>query len=48
MVTELQAKGVPIHGVGLQGHWAINEPSKEQLEKTLEDFSKLGPAHTSN
>lgn len=42
MVKDLQAKGVPIHGVGLQGHWAINEPSKEQLEKTLEDFSKLG------
>jgi endo-1,4-beta-xylanase len=28
--------------VGLQGHWAINEPSKEQLEKTLKDFSELG------
>lgn len=42
MVKDLRAKGIPIHGVGLQGHWAINEPSKEQLEKTLEDFSKLG------
>jgi endo-1,4-beta-xylanase len=42
MVKDLKAKGIPIHGVGLQGHWAINEPSKEQLEKTLEDFSKLG------
>lgn len=42
IVKELQAKGVPIHGVGLQGHWAINEPGREQLEKTLEDFSKLG------
>jgi endo-1,4-beta-xylanase len=41
MVKELQAKGVPIHGVGLQGHWAINEPTKEHLEKTLDDFSKL-------
>ena len=42
MVKDLQAKGVPINGVGLQGHWAINEPSKDQLEKTLKDFSGLG------
>ena len=42
MVKALKAKGVPIHGVGLQGHWAINEPSKEQLDKTLKDFSELG------
>jgi endo-1,4-beta-xylanase len=42
MIKELKAKGIPIHGVGLQGHWAVNEPSREQLDKTLEDFSKLG------
>jgi len=42
MIKELKAKGVPISGVGLQGHWAINEPSKEQLESTLKDFSSLG------
>jgi len=42
MVNDLRAKGVPIHGIGLQGHWAVNEPSREQLDKTLEDFSKLG------
>ena len=42
LVKDLKAKGVPIHGVGLQGHWAVNEPSREQLDKTLEDFSKLG------
>jgi endo-1,4-beta-xylanase len=44
MVKSLRERGVPIHGVGLQGHWAINEPSKEQLEKTLFDFSRLGLA----
>jgi len=42
MVKGLQAKGIPITGIGLQAHWAVNEPSKDQLEKTLEDFSKLG------
>jgi endo-1,4-beta-xylanase len=42
MVKNLQSKGIPIHGIGLQAHWAVNEPSREQLEKTLEDFSTLG------
>ena len=42
MINGLKEKGVPIHGVGLQGHWALNEPSKEQLEQTLKDFSALG------
>ena len=46
LIKSLKEKGVPIHGIGLQGHWAINEPSKEQLEKTLYDFSRLGlPLH---
>ena len=42
LVTRLREAGVPIHGIGLQGHWAINEPSREQLEKTLSDFSRTG------
>jgi len=42
MIKDLKAKGVPISGVGLQGHWAINEPSKGQLDSTLKDFSSLG------
>lgn len=42
MIRDLQKKGVPIHGIGLQGHWAVNEPSADQLDKTLGDFSTLG------
>lgn len=42
LVRSLQARGVPIHGVGLQAHWAVNEPTREQLEATLKDFSALG------
>jgi endo-1,4-beta-xylanase len=42
MITDLKKAGVPIHGVGLQGHWAVSEPTREQLESTLNDFSKLG------
>ncbi len=42
MVKELQAAGVPINGVGLQGHWAVNEPTRGQLDSTLQDFTSLG------
>lgn len=42
MVTSLKAAGVPIHGVGLQGHWAINEPSGAQLDQTLARFAASG------
>ena len=42
LVKDLKAKGIPIHGIGLQGHWAVNEPSKDQLDQTLKDFSGFG------
>ena len=42
MLKGLLAKGVPIHGVGLQGHWSINNPSRSELEKSIALFSSLG------
>lgn len=42
LVKTLKDAGVPIHGVGLQAHWAINEPSRAQLDSTLQRFSQLG------
>jgi endo-1,4-beta-xylanase len=42
LVKGLKDAGVPIHGVGLQAHWAVNEPSVEELENTLSKFSSLG------
>lgn len=42
LVKGLKDAGVPIHGVGLQGHWAINEPTKPVLEQTIDQFAKLG------
>jgi endo-1,4-beta-xylanase len=41
MVQGLQKAGVPIHGIGLQGHWAVNEPTRNQLDKTLKRFADL-------
>lgn len=42
LVKSLKDAGVPIHGIGLQGHWALNEPSEAQLDSTLARFSSLG------
>lgn len=42
LVKKLQADGVPIHGIGLQGHWSIFEPSEESLRESLRQYSSLG------
>jgi endo-1,4-beta-xylanase len=42
LVTDLKNSGVPIHGIGLQGHWAVNEPSRSQLDSTLAEFAATG------
>jgi endo-1,4-beta-xylanase len=42
LVKSLKETGVPIHGVGLQAHWAVNEPSRGQLDSTLQRFADLG------
>ena len=42
LVKRLKESGVPIHGIGLQGHWAINEPSEEALNQTLSRMAGLG------
>ncbi|MEO6456345.1 MAG: endo-1,4-beta-xylanase [Ginsengibacter sp.] len=42
LVKNLKDKGVPVSGVGLQGHWAINEPSEQELDSTLKRFADLG------
>jgi endo-1,4-beta-xylanase len=42
LVKSLKDAGVPIHGVGLQGHWAVNEPSRGQLDSTIQRFAELG------
>ena len=42
LVKKLKDKGVPIHGVGLQGHWSIYEPTTQQLEESITRFASLG------
>ena len=42
LVKDMKDKGVPIHGVGLQGHWSVYEPTEELLTATMEKFKALG------
>ncbi len=42
LVKSLKDAGVPIHGIGLQGHWSVNNPPREELEKSIQLFASLG------
>ncbi len=42
LVKSLKDANVPINGIGMQAHWAVNEPSKGQLDSTLSRFASLG------
>ena len=42
LVKKMKDKGVPINGVGLQGHWSIYEPTAQELEESITRFASLG------
>ena len=42
LAKELLEKGVPIHGIGMQGHWSLYHPSAEQIRQAIEKYSSLG------
>ena len=41
-VKSLKDAGVPIHGIGMQGHWSVYEPTAETLDATISRFAELG------
>jgi endo-1,4-beta-xylanase len=41
LVKGLKEADIPIHGIGMQGHWAVNEPAKGQLDSTISRFADL-------
>ncbi|WP_209330868.1 endo-1,4-beta-xylanase [Lunatimonas salinarum] len=41
MVKRLQEQGIPIHGIGMQGHIGLEYPSMNQFEKSILAFSEL-------
>jgi endo-1,4-beta-xylanase len=42
LIKKLQAQGIPITSVGLQGHDKMDWPSPELEDATIADFAKLG------
>jgi endo-1,4-beta-xylanase len=42
LVKDLQAKGVPIDGIGMQMHISLTNPSLRNFEAALEAYSQLG------
>jgi endo-1,4-beta-xylanase len=42
LIQKLQSQGIPVAGVGLQGHYKLNWPSTMQLDQTIEAFAQIG------
>ncbi len=42
LLKKLLDAGVPVHGVGLQGHWSLNSPTEKELRASIERFASLG------
>jgi len=42
IIKGLLEKGVPLHGIGIQGHWSLDYPPAEDIVKTVQLFSSLG------
>lgn len=41
LVRSLKEQGAPVHGIGMQGHWNIYEPSIEEIRKSIEMYASL-------
>lgn len=42
LLSGLIKAGVPVHGVGIQGHWSIDEPTEGDLRDAIEKYASLG------
>ncbi|TYP76827.1 endo-1,4-beta-xylanase [Paenibacillus methanolicus] len=42
LVKSLQEQGAPIHGIGLQGHWNLIDPSLDEIRAAIERYASLG------
>ena len=42
IIKKIQAAGVRIDGVGIQGHWHINKVPLKEIEESIQEFSALG------
>ncbi|MCC9136687.1 endo-1,4-beta-xylanase [Pontibacter silvestris] len=42
IVRNLQNKGIKVDGIGMQGHWGLENPSIEQIEASIEAIAQAG------
>lgn len=42
MVKDFKKKGVPIHGIGMQGHYHLESPTIKEIETSIEAFASTG------
>ena len=42
MVRDIKAKGVPIHGVGMQAHWHTEHPSLKEISGAIDTLAAVG------
>jgi endo-1,4-beta-xylanase len=42
LLKQLKDANIPIHGIGLQAHWSLKEPTQQRLVATIERFASLG------
>lgn len=42
LLKKLRDAKVPVHAVGLQAHWSLQEPTATELRNTIEKFASLG------
>lgn len=42
LIKKIQAAGVRIDGVGIQGHWSVDHIPLEHIEKSIQEFGALG------
>jgi endo-1,4-beta-xylanase len=44
LVNSLKSAGIPIHGLGIQGHWSIYGPTEQEFRQILDDVTSTGLA----
>lgn len=42
LVKDLNEKNIPVHGIGLQGHWGLDYPPMDELKAAMDAFAKTG------
>ena len=42
MLKSLLDEGVPIHGIGIQGHWSANGLNVREIEESIRMYAELG------